>query len=158
MTYSDLMVEVFMVLSKHFYDTNGNPKPYSLRDKLNTQDDPLDEYIHHVLTEEIKNAICEKSSGPLISPDFVIFRPKLCNGVVKEKLRNDLTRIAAVEVKKVERKKGGTVARASGLDYNTSPLVEQFEYMMQIISPWIFAVSIYLFVRNPFLKIQTLIK
>lgn len=67
MAYSDLMVEVFMALSEHFYTTDGRPKPYYLRDKLNTQDDPLDEYIHHGLTEGIKNAICEKSSGPLIS-------------------------------------------------------------------------------------------
>jgi len=121
MAYSDLIVEVFMVLRDNFYTPNGTPKQYHLRDKRSTQDDPLDEYIYNVLSGSIKNAHCQKASGPLISPDLVILRPELCNGVDRGALRDDLSRIVAIEVKKIQRTTGGAVARASGLDYNTTP-------------------------------------
>ena len=48
-------------------------------------------------------------------------RPGLCTGVERASLSNDLTRILGVEVKKLERTPGGPIARASGLDYNTTP-------------------------------------
>ena len=48
-------------------------------------------------------------------------RPQLCYGVPRTVLAVDLERIVGVEVKKLERTRGGPIARASGLDYNTTP-------------------------------------
>lgn len=121
MTYSDLIVEAFVILRNKFYNPDGTPNPYALRDKRNTQDDPLDEHISNILKAELKTADCVRASGPLISPDLVLFRPELCTDVSSVVLRNDLTRIVGIEVKKVERTAAGVVARASGLDYNTTP-------------------------------------
>ncbi|KPJ65287.1 MAG: hypothetical protein AMJ45_05290 [Syntrophobacter sp. DG_60] len=121
MTYSDLIVEAFMVLRNEFYNPDGIPNPYALRDKRSTQDDPLDEHISNILKVGLKTADCIRASGPLITPDLVLFRPELCRDVPNGVLRNDLTRIVGIEVKKIERTGTGVVARASGLDYNTTP-------------------------------------
>jgi len=121
MAHSDLIVEVFKVLRKKFFTPDFTPNPYNLRDKRNTQDDPLDEHICNIIMSELKGADCVKASGPLITPDLVLFRPKLCIGVPNTKLRNDLTRIVGIEVKKLQRTGTSIVARASGLDYNTTP-------------------------------------
>jgi len=121
MPYSDLMVDAFIILRDSFFDGNMRPVPFGLRDKRNTQDDPFDEYISNLLKEHLKDAVCQKSPGPLINPDLVIYRPELCNGQPRELLLSDTTRIAAMEVKKLERTKSGRIARATGLDYNTTP-------------------------------------
>jgi hypothetical protein len=52
---------------------------------------------------------------------MVLFRPEQCQGVGREVLAGDLSRIVGLEVKKLERTAQGAVARASGLDYNTTP-------------------------------------
>jgi hypothetical protein len=52
---------------------------------------------------------------------LVLLRPDRCNGVPRAALRDDLTRIVGIEVKKLERMPSGSVARQSGLDYNTTP-------------------------------------
>jgi len=59
--------------------------------------------------------------GCLLSPDLIVYRPEMCENISPSILRNDLTRILAVEVKKIERSERGSVARSSGLDYNTTP-------------------------------------
>jgi hypothetical protein len=64
---------------------------------------------------------CVKAPGPLITPDLVLFRPENCLNVTKGDLRSDFNKILAMEVKKLERTSQGGVARASGLDYNTTP-------------------------------------
>jgi hypothetical protein len=46
---NDLTVESFLVLRNYFFSRGPKPKPFQLRDKRNTQDDPLDEYISKVL-------------------------------------------------------------------------------------------------------------
>lgn len=120
MPISDLIVEAFILLRNTFFDDNSNPVPFALREKRNTQDDPLDEYIANVLTQGLMDAVCRKSPGPLISPDLTIYRSDLCNGVSREVLKVDTSRIVAIEVKKLERTKG-KIARATGLDYNTTP-------------------------------------
>ncbi|MCK5291762.1 MAG: hypothetical protein KAR39_07080 [Thermoplasmata archaeon] len=117
---SDLTVEVFHALRTHFFNDAGDPIEYNLRDKRTTQDDPFDELIYEVISGNLKNAICEKSSA-LVSPDIVILRPDLCEERDRDQLRDSLSNILAIEVKKLERTKGGSVARASGLDYNTTP-------------------------------------
>ncbi len=121
MPISDLTIEIFLLLRDTFFDEKGFPKPFYLREKNNTQDDPLDEYIAKILSEGLPDAICEKSTGPLISPDMVIYRPELCNNTLREILKSDTSCIVAIEVKKLERSATGQIARAMGMDYNTTP-------------------------------------
>jgi len=120
MALSDLVVEAFILIRDSFFDDAGLPVPFELREKRNTQDDPLDELIAKVLSDGLKGALCQKAPGPLISPDLTIYRPELCNGSSRTLLREDTSRIVAIEVKKLERNKG-KIARATGLDYNTTP-------------------------------------
>ncbi len=120
MPISDLVVEAFLIIRNTFFDEGGTPVPFDLREKRNTQDDPLDEHIANVLTQGLNDAVCQKSPGPLISPDLTIYRPDLCNGVARDVLKVDISRIVAIEVKKLERT-NGRIARATGLDYNTTP-------------------------------------
>lgn len=118
----DLATATFLALRDAFFDDGVKPKTYRLRDKRNTQDDPFDEHIHELLSACFPTGtLCAKASGPLITPDLVILRPKLCNGVPRPTLRGDPSRIVGIEVKKLERQSGGSVARASGMDYNTTP-------------------------------------
>jgi hypothetical protein len=119
--YTDLTPEVFTILREHFFDQKGTPKTFPLREKRNTQDNPLDEYICNVLRNRLQDSECVPAPGPLINPDLVLLRPDRCNGVPRAALRDDLTRIVGIEVKKLERMKSGSVARRSGLDYNTTP-------------------------------------
>jgi hypothetical protein len=119
--HADLTLEAFTILREHFFDQNGAPKPFPLREKRNTQDNPLDEYICGVLRNHLQGSECVPAPGPLINPDLVLLRPEQCNGVFRAVLRDDLTRIVGIEVKKLERTKSGSVARQSGLDYNTTP-------------------------------------
>lgn len=121
MSNRDLTVEAFIALCKAFLSENGEPIPFALRPKENTQDDPFDEFICSILTEKLPNIKCQKSSGPLISPDLVLYREELCTDCNSELLKDDLSRIVAVEVKKLNRTDSGQVARASGLDYNSTP-------------------------------------
>lgn len=118
---SNLAIEAFLILRDAFFDNNGVPITYLLRDKKNTQDDPFDEYIAQILSGKLTDAICIKAPGPLISPDLVLLRPDACQGVSKNVLASDLTKIVAIEVKKVERDENGRIARASGIDFNTTP-------------------------------------
>lgn len=121
MSSSDLTVEAFLLLRNTFFDAAGDSVPFTLRDKRNTQDDPLDEYIVTVLNNRLADVRCQKAPGPLISPDLVLYRPEQCEGVSRVSLLNDVSRIVAIEVKKVERQASGQVARSTGLDYNTTP-------------------------------------
>ena len=45
MPLSDLTVETFLILRDILFNNGGSPKPIPLREKRNTQDDPLDEYV-----------------------------------------------------------------------------------------------------------------
>lgn len=119
---TDLTVETFLLLRDKFFDTRGNPISFPLRDKRNTQDDPFDEYISEILKKDLpNNSSCIKASGPLITPDLVVLRSEICKNSTPQQLQNDLSRIVAVEVKKLERAKNKKIARESGLDYNTTP-------------------------------------
>ena len=119
---TDLSIETFLTLRNRFFRAGGVPKSYSLRDKLNTQDDPLDEYICQVLEADLRDGIeIAKASGPLITPDMAVYRSALCDRAPREELRADPTRIFGLEVKKLERQESGGIARASGMDYNTTP-------------------------------------
>ena len=118
---TDLTVEIFLIVRDTFFDRDGRPKPFFLRDKRNTQDDPLDEFIAETLTKGLMDVDCSKAPGPLVSPDMVVYRRSLCDGAVPALLKDDVSRIVAIEVKKLERMQSGQVARSTGLDYNTTP-------------------------------------
>jgi hypothetical protein len=118
---SDLSIELFLILKQIFTDLNGNSKMFSLREKRNTQDDPLDEFIASEVAKMSNKIECIKSPGPLISPDFVFYRNSECKKIPLEQLKNSPSKIIAIEVKKLERSKTGKIARETGLDYNTTP-------------------------------------
>jgi hypothetical protein len=119
---SDLPTEIFLVLRKAFFNIHGLSRPFELREKRNTQDDPFDEHVHRLLANRLPAGCrCVKAPGPLITPDLVALRPAACNGVARTVLAADLNRVVAMEVKKLERTSAGGVARASGMDYNTTP-------------------------------------
>ena len=69
---SDLSVDVFLALREHFFDASAAPKTYTLRDKRNTQDDPLDEYICQALQVALPFGVNVEASGPLVTPDLVL--------------------------------------------------------------------------------------
>jgi len=119
---TDLTMESFLVLRNSFFGKGAKPRPYRLRDKRNTQDDPLDEYIHRLLSNQFPADVdCLKAPGPLITPDLVALRPEVCKKTERITLTSNLTHIVALEVKKLEMTPSGTVARPSGMDYNTTP-------------------------------------
>jgi hypothetical protein len=110
-----------LALRERFFDAKMQPKPFVLRDKRNTQDDPFDEHVSGLLADAIPAATCVKATGPLITPDMVLMSTALPDQVSKNALTDDLTSIVGIEVKKLDRTRTGQVARASGLDYNTTP-------------------------------------
>jgi len=118
---SDLPAIVFLRLRQSFFDSCGRPKRFTLREKRNTQDDPFDEYLATDVLSELEGIACARASGPLISPDMVLYRPSQCVGASVNQLADDTNRIIGIEVKKLERTTHGGVARSSGLDYNTTP-------------------------------------
>lgn len=117
----DIPTTAFLSLRKRFFNSEGEPIAFQLRPKANTQDDPFDEFLANVALTGIDGIKCVKASGPLITPDLALFRPSLCRGIKPDGLRDDISRLVAFEVKKLERTPSGAVARASGLDYNTTP-------------------------------------
>src|SRR5579863_7847859 len=121
MPASDLTVDTFLILRNAFFNADGSPKAFSLRDKKNTQDDTLDVHIATLLSQHLTDAVCQRAPGPLINPDMVIYREGRCNQASRESLKEDTSSIIAIEVKKLERSASGQIARSTGLDYNTTP-------------------------------------
>jgi hypothetical protein len=121
----DLAAEMFGALREVFFDEQGRPAAFAVRAKQNVQDDPFDEYVAKRLGEwfaaHAVDAAVVKSPGPLISPDMLLYRPSLVSGRTYGSPAGDPSTLVAVEVKKLERGSNGRVARASGLDYNTTP-------------------------------------
>ena len=118
---NNLAFRTFCVLREVFFDNDGNPIRFNLREKHNTQDDPFDEYIAQTLDHELMSSgiRCQKSSGPLISPDMAIYRVGL--NTRSETSIGNPDNIIGIEVKKLERGGNGKIARATGMDYNSTP-------------------------------------
>ena len=118
---ANIPVKVFEVLRDLFFDTNGNPKFFSLREKRNTQDDPFDEMIAHELSSRLRlsGLVCQKAPGPLISPDIAIFDSSV--NLDSTDAENNPEKLIGIEVKKLERSSNGAIARSTGLDYNSTP-------------------------------------
>lgn len=110
----DLPTLAFRALRQRLFDGSGQPRPFALRDKANTQDDPLDEFLVRQVLADLGEVICQPAPGPLIAPDMVLYRPEVSRP-------DDLRQIVGIEVKKIERTARGGVARASGVDFNTTP-------------------------------------
>ena len=116
----DLATQAFLTLRSHLYSGPDDPTPLDLRDKRNTQDDPFDEYLAETVFDSIDGVETAKAS-PLTTPDIVLYRSGTLAGSEKDDLEDTLDTILAIEVKKLERNKSGSVARPGGLDYNTTP-------------------------------------
>lgn len=151
---SELPVAAFLVLSDHFFPHGTGHLRFSLRDKRDTQDDPLDKYICNVLKRGLGSGITVKeSTGPLVSPDMVVYRPATCSGASRAELATSEQSIFGMEVKKLKRTGSGTIARASGIDYNTTPPAG----LLQVYDTDVSAITIkgyYLFVCQEFVKVQ----
>lgn len=118
----DLAAAAFATLASTFFDEDGVPVPFALRDKLNTQDDPFDEFVGQVLDRQLPDEIKVITSGkPLVSPDLVVARPEESRLLIRGGTDLDSRRIAAIEVKKVNADVSGRAARGSGIDYNSTP-------------------------------------
>lgn len=117
----DISAEVFVALQQRFFDDQGRPVPFMLPKRISPQDDPLDLVVHRLLSAELQDLRVLRAPGPLVSPDLVISRrgeaPELLVGGEVDSTE----RILGLEVKKLQRTKSGGVARASGLDYNSTP-------------------------------------
>jgi hypothetical protein len=117
---TDLSVEAFLALRATFLDDARAPIPYTRPPKGGTQADPLDTLITDELTGALACVSCRKS-GNNTSPDIALFRGSLCNGVPASALEDACDRIIAMEVKKLERRTSGKIARDTGGDYNSTP-------------------------------------
>ena len=118
---SDLPTTVFLQLISQFFDETGRPVPFRLREKRNTQDDPFDEMLATEVLAGLHGITCVRANGPLITPDMVCYRPERVADIEPAGFAEDISDIVALEVKKLERTANGSVARGSGLDYNTTP-------------------------------------
>ena len=118
---NNLAAKTFTVLRNMFFDEAGNPRRFELREKRNTQDDPFDEYIAASLDEQLQRmgAYCQRSSGPLISPDMAVIKAGI--SFDDSNIVNNPDAIIGIEVKKLERGNNGGIARPTGMDYNSTP-------------------------------------
>ncbi|MER5870815.1 hypothetical protein [Streptomyces sp. NPDC002044] len=122
---TDLPGLAFLILSERFFDEDGRPVPFRLRDKLKTQDDPFDEYVADVLKDKLQDGILVlRADKPLVSPDVVIARPDEYHLLESGGADYDTRAIFGIEVKKVDLGKNGKPARAAGLDFNSTPPCE----------------------------------
>jgi hypothetical protein len=113
-TTGDLAADAFLSLRDLLFAADLSPTEFNLRPKLNTQDDPLDEYLRDQLSARLTSASVSGVSAPLISPDFVVTQPGLTLSAGESA---DTTQACAIEVKKLERE----TARGSGADFNSTP-------------------------------------
>lgn len=119
---SDIAAEAFCVLRQEFFTPGLKPRSFGLRDKRNTQDDPLDEHITRQLDERMPSTLrVIGATGPLISPDLIIASPVGVKEVRKGDGTLETRDLVGIEVKKLERDKRGKIGRPSGIDYNTTP-------------------------------------
>ncbi|MEU1086021.1 hypothetical protein ABZ401_04165 [Streptomyces sp. NPDC005892] len=120
---ADLPAAAFEALVECLFDMDGNPLPFSLRGKGETQDDPFDEHIADILEKSLPSELRVLRAGkPLVSPDIVLARPEEYQILSRGGKDFDTRSIVAIEVKKVSPdKKTGRPARASGMDYNSTP-------------------------------------
>lgn len=104
----NLALMTFKILRNLFFDEVGNPVCFTLREKRNTQDDPFDEYLASALAQALPHygAGCQKSSGPLISPDMAVYNLLLTHQ--DDNIENNPDKIIGIEVKSsnVERMEG----------------------------------------------------
>lgn len=113
---ADLPALAFLRLRQRFFGADGHPTPFQLREKGDTQDDPFDEHLARAVLSGLEGVTCIQAPGPLITPDMVLHRS---NDPIDR--ADDPKQIVGIEVKKLERTPKGSVARRSGVDFNTTP-------------------------------------
>ena len=119
---ADLSAAVFVALTSYFFDRYGDPVPFELRDKRNTQDDPFDELVKQALDEMLPSEIkVLLSNKPLVTPDLVVARPEETPLLLTGGADTDERRVIGIEVKKLNATPAGGTPRGSGMDYNTTP-------------------------------------
>jgi hypothetical protein len=118
----DLGAAVFAALASEFRQVGGEPIPFTLRDKRNTQDDPFDVHIGAVLNSRLPERVRVFVSGkPLVSPDLVIARPEEARVLMTGSSRDlDSCHAIGIEVKKLDWSATGPT-RSTGMDYNSTP-------------------------------------
>ena len=116
-----IAVEAFRSLRRAFFGQDGSPLSFELPPKGNSQDDPLDRFLAREVRTLIPELTVLEAPGPLTTPDLVAYRPSSLGNNQGGAEILDSSTIVGIEVKKLERTRGGTVARSSGLDYNTTP-------------------------------------
>jgi len=118
---NDIPATVLLFLRTPFFNADGNPVAVKLGPKATPQDDPSDEHLANDVFAAISDISCVKAPRPLITPDVAPSYPDLHRRESRHRLREDLRRLVAFEVKKLERTPEGSVARASWLDYSATP-------------------------------------
>ena len=116
-----IAVEAFRSLRRAFFGQDGSPLSFELPPKGNSQDDPLDRFLAREVRTLIPGLTVLEAPGPLTTPDLVAYRLSSLDSNQGGAEILDSSTIVGIEVKKLERTRGGTVARSSGLDYNTTP-------------------------------------
>lgn len=143
----DLPAAIFVVLAAALFNGDGVPVPFGLADKRNTQDDPLDQYITQILNDELPDQLFViPSAKKLVSPDIVVARPEEYQLLRAGGTDLDQRAIVGVEVKKLERDARGNAARASGLDYNSTPPSESIKVIAEDRSSELWIPAQYLFI------------
>jgi hypothetical protein len=116
----DLAAEAFLWLRETFLDESA-PRPFRLRPKRGTQDDPFDEYVINELKTRLPRDLrVVGSPGPLTSPDLVVADLHQARRRHAHGEQFGLESAVAIEVKKHDRTGPGAV-RATGMDFNTTP-------------------------------------
>ncbi|MGH3282376.1 MAG: hypothetical protein ACRDNW_25020 [Trebonia sp.] len=109
------------MLAAEFRHPNGDPIPFTLRDKRQTQDDPFDEHVARILKQRLPNQVRVFVSGkPLVSPDLVIAGHEEARFLMEGGTELDSRHIIGVEVKKLNWSRSKAV-RSTGMDYNSTP-------------------------------------
>lgn len=118
---TDLPASAFSAIAHTLFAADSGPRSFTLPPKGQTQDDPFDVYIHNAITARVPPGItCVRAKGSLIAPDMVLLSRRAAT-VHRADLEQDPTAAMGLEVKKLERSRSGVVARASGMDFNSTP-------------------------------------
>ncbi|WZH50494.1 MAG: hypothetical protein PIR53_10690 [Nocardioides alkalitolerans] len=119
---ADLAAAAFAALAAEFFEEDGSPIRFELRDKRQTQDDPFDEHVAAVLSARLPESVkVFGSAGPLISPDVVLARQEETALLLRGGGEPDSRHVIGIEVKKLNSTGAGRAARATGMDYNSTP-------------------------------------
>jgi hypothetical protein len=73
-TPKDLPATIFVSLTDEFFESAGLPRPFELRPKRNTQDDPFDEHVAKALKKRLPAGVKVIASGNRSSARILSWR------------------------------------------------------------------------------------